>query len=347
MNIPYIKLVTGIRLTVAAFAALTLLSCDSIIYDSEGDCSVHYRVPLRYTRNILSSDALASEVTSVSLYLFDARGRLAYSAVTPVADIVAAGGAVPVDVAPGTYDIIAWARGDSPVSGAAAFAVDNAGSPSAPADLTCSLPAGDGSQRTIAADIHRLYHAMASGVTFPDTYGNVDVVPLDMMKDTNVIRVMLQHYRHEELDKDDFRFAVYDDNAVLAHDNSPIAGNPVVYREWSKKSASASADGTPARDAITSVSTVIADLTTGRLTTATHPVLHVTKSDGSDVLRLPLNDLLVLGKGEHFSHYSDQDFLDRQDQYNLVFLLDDNHSWYSNMGLYVNGWHVVYQNSDI
>lgn len=347
MNISDIKIRTGICLAVAATIAVVAQSCDSIIYDGEGDCSVHYRVPLSYTRNILSADALASEVTSVSLYLFDTDGKLAYSAVSPVCDIVASGGTMPVDVAPGTYDIIAWGHGQSSIENARSFVFDNAANPSHPSDLGCSLPTDDSNERCSATDLHRLYHGMASGVNFPDTYGNVDIVPLDMMKDTNVIRVMLQHYRHEELDRNDFHFAIYDDNAALAHDNSVIKGSPVTYREWSKKSASTSADGTPARDAITSVSTVIAELTTGRLTTATKPMLHVTKSDGSDVLRLPLNDLLVLGKGDHNQHLSDQDFLDRQDQYNLVFMLDDGLSWYSSMGLYVNGWHVVYQNSDL
>lgn len=346
MNISDIKTKTGIRLAAAAIAAVALWSCDSIIYDEEGDCSVHYRVPVSYTRNILSSDALASEVTSVSLYLFDRDGKLACKTTSPVSDIVAAGGTVPVDVAPGTYDIIAWGHGQSDIDGARSFVFANSDAPSAPADLSCRLPLDAGSS-TSATDLHRLYHGMAGGVDFPDTYGTVNVETVDMMKDTNVIRVMLQHYRHEELDKNDFHFAIYDDNSALAHDNAVIGGSPVVYREWSKRSASTSSDGTEARDAITAVSTVIAELTTSRLVTSTRPVLHVTRSDGSDVLRLPLNDLLILGKGEHLRHMTDQDYLDRQDRYSLVFLLDDDYSWYSSMGIYVNGWHVVFQESEI
>lgn len=347
MNISDIKTGTGIRLAAAVIAAVAFCSCDSVIYDEEGDCSVHYRVPVSYTRNILSSDALASEVTSVSLYLFDRDGKLACKTTSPVSDIVAAGGTVPVDVAPGTYDIIAWGHGQSDIDGARSFVFANADSPSSVADLGCRLPAADDASGISQTDLHRLYHGMASGVEFPDTYGTVNVDNVDMMKDTNVIRVMLQHYRHEELDKNDFHFAIYDDNSVLAHDNSVIGGSPVVYREWVKRSAETSADGTESRDAITAVSTVIAELTTSRLVTSTRPVLHVTRSDGSDVLRLPLNDLLVLGKGEHQKHLSNQDFLDRQDRYVLVFLLDDDYSWYSRMGLYVNGWHVVYQESEV
>lgn len=347
MNISDIKYLTGIRLAIAAAAAVAMLSCDSVIYDDEGDCSVHYRVPLSYTRNILFADALPSEVTSVSLYLFDRNGHLACSRTASAAEIAAADGTVPVDVAPGTYDIIAWGHGSSSIEGARSFVFPAAAAPAAASDLGCNLPAGDGGELVSATDLHRLYHGMARGVDFPDSYGTVDVAGVDMMKDTNVIRVMLQHYRHEELDRNDFHFAIYDDNSALAHDNSVIEGSPVVYREWSKKSASTSSDRTESRDAITAVSTVIAELTTSRLVTSTRPILHVTKKDGSDVLRLPLNDLLVLGKGDHYQGLSDQDFLDRQDQYNLVFLLDDDYSWYSKGGINVNGWHVVYQNSGL
>lgn len=35
-----------------------LSSCDSIIYDDEGDCSVTYRVAFRYDRNMKWADAL-------------------------------------------------------------------------------------------------------------------------------------------------------------------------------------------------------------------------------------------------------------------------------------------------
>lgn len=334
-------------MTFAAVAGLAMQSCDSIIYDEEGDCTVHYRVPVSYTRHMKSSDALASEVTSVSLYMFDCNGDLAYKTTAPVADIIAADGTIPVDVAPGKYDIVAWGHGESNIAGARAFDFEHADNPSGIADLYRTLPATARSGRTSQTDLHRLYHGIATEVDFPDTYGTVDVDAVDMMKDTNVIRVMLQHYRKEELDKNDFLFTIYDDNGTLAYDNAVVSGDPVEYREWSKISAATSDDGSEPGEGITAVSTVIAELTTGRLVTSTRPILHITKKDGTDVLRLPLNDLLVLGKGEHNSGMSNQDFLDRQDQYSLVFLLDDSYSWYSHWGLYVNGWHVVYQNSEL
>lgn len=46
---------------VLALVALGVTSCDSAIYDSEGDCSVHYRVGFRYTKNELGAVLSARE----------------------------------------------------------------------------------------------------------------------------------------------------------------------------------------------------------------------------------------------------------------------------------------------
>ena len=58
----------GKRTLAAIVCALTLLGCDSVIYDGEGDCSVNYRVKFRYDMNLKFADAFAREVESVTLY---------------------------------------------------------------------------------------------------------------------------------------------------------------------------------------------------------------------------------------------------------------------------------------
>ena len=74
----------GKRTLAAIVCALTLLGCDSVIYDGEGDCSVNYRVKFRYDMNLKFADAFASEVESVTLYLLDSDGRVAWQRTEPV-----------------------------------------------------------------------------------------------------------------------------------------------------------------------------------------------------------------------------------------------------------------------
>ena len=45
-------------------------------------------------------------------------------------------------------------------------------------------------------------------------------------------------------------------------------------------------------------------------------------------------------KGKYNEALSDQEYLDRQDEYNLVFFLDDRGSWISSQ-IIINGWKLV------
>jgi len=93
----------------SALLVIWLASCDSAIYDDEGDCTARYRVPLTFTRNILNADAFASQVTGqVRLYAFDSSGRLAFSRTEEVLKLRDNEGhyAMEVDLDPGTYRIL-------------------------------------------------------------------------------------------------------------------------------------------------------------------------------------------------------------------------------------------------
>lgn len=71
----------ALRVLMTAMAVLPFIafvSCDSVIYDYEGDCSVSYRLKFRYDKNLKWADAFANEVSSVHLYAFDPSGVLVW-----------------------------------------------------------------------------------------------------------------------------------------------------------------------------------------------------------------------------------------------------------------------------
>lgn len=96
------------KLLVLSVGGLALPGCDSVIYDGEGDCSVNYRVKFRYDMNLKFADAFASEVESVTLYLLDSDGRVAWQRTERGEALTKENYAMTVDVAPGTYDLLAW-----------------------------------------------------------------------------------------------------------------------------------------------------------------------------------------------------------------------------------------------
>lgn len=85
-----------------------LPSCDNIIYDDEGDCSVTYRVAFRYDRNMKWADAFPSEVKSVHLYAFDKGGTLVWQNSEKGEALAADGYTMTLDLPASDYHLVAW-----------------------------------------------------------------------------------------------------------------------------------------------------------------------------------------------------------------------------------------------
>ena len=190
------------RTLAAIVCALTLLGCDSVIYDGEGDCSVNYRVKFRYDMNLKFADAFAHEVESVTLYLLDGGGRVVWQRTESGEALGKEGYAMEVDGAPGTYDLLAWCGSTDKGS----FRIPESSSGK---ELTCTLKRESGSDGTghVREDLDRLYHGYLPNQTFGDTEGTYTyVVPL--VKNTNNVRVVLQQRSGERLDEKRFSFRI-------------------------------------------------------------------------------------------------------------------------------------------
>lgn len=76
-------------------------------------------------------------------------------------------------------------------------------------------------------------------------------------------------------------------------------------------------------------------------------MLRVTRvSDGSEVINIPLINYLALMKSESFHKMSVQEYLDRENQWNMTFFLDRHWKWIS-VQIEVQGWVVRINNPDL
>ena len=64
------------------------------------------------------------------------------------------------------------------------------------------------------------------------------------------------------------------------------------------------------------------------------------------VLSVPIVDYALLVKGYYKRAMDDQEYLDRQDEYNMTFFLDESGDWVSST-IIVNSWRVVLNNQTI
>ncbi len=334
-----------------------LVACDSMIYDDEGDCSIHYRVKFRYDRNLKFADAFAHEVESVTLYVLDTEGRVIWQKTEEGEALAAEDYAMTVDIEPGDYDLLAWCV----IEDGTSFAIPSS---TVGRELTCTLNRERDTDGTahVRTDLDRLYHGYLADQHFADTEGTyVFTVPL--AKNTNNVRVVLQHLSGEPVDQDRFTFSIEASNGSMNWDNGLLPDERITYHAWLTRSGTAEVVPTPTiapgiaapfalplpaeeSRTLSSVSVAIAELTTARLVKGDDVRLTVKKDTGEPVLSIPLIDYALLVKGEYNRKMDDQEYLDRQDEYNMTFFLDEKDQWY-NAYIYVNSWMVVLQNTGL
>jgi hypothetical protein len=333
-------------------ALLSMVGCD-VINDDEGVCTTTYQVRFRYDMNLKYANAFTHEVKSVRLFVLDNDGNIVWENRESGDALASDDYAMTVDVAPGTYQLVAWCSTnsnssysyfDTPrnqnITTQALTGLDNLG-----CVINGSTSQVNGESVTnVDYELDDLYHGMMTEVTFPDEVG-VHTVTMPLVKDTNRFRIALQQVSGAPLDVDDFTFAISADNARLHYDNSVIKGHRVAYSPWHTSSATSAGEDTTEEDNVINVA--VAELTVSRLMADDNPRLTVTNNEsGETVFSIPLIDYAMMVKGYENREMSNQEYLDRQDEYNMTFFLDDAGRWIDSY-IYINSWKVILQHESI
>lgn len=325
--------------------AIIFSSCEGLM-EGEGYCPTVYKVKFCYTMNILDVDAFTGKVGSVSLYVFDKQGQFVTVQTESGAVLADDNYTMVLDLPAGTYDFIAWCG----LKDNNDFRLANALAPRTKEDdLVCSLVPGTRASSLLKKPLAPLWHGRVDNVVLSaDQEGEKIVATVPLIKDVNTVRIILQHYKGKELSLNDFEFTITDNNGIMNWDNSLLPCDEIVYREWSKIPAEVSLpDAEQDSGEKTAVSSLVAELDVARLVKGQAPILAVSHpGDSKPILRLPLIDLLLVAKGEARRNMDDQEYLDRQDEYNIIFFLDDA-GWYMNGGIWINSWHVIDFSSNV
>jgi hypothetical protein len=348
-------------LAIGLLTAASLTGC-SLMQDDLADCveaspeATVYKVRFRYDMNMKFADAFAHEVEAVSLVVLDDNNQVVWRGNDSGSALAEEEYALTVPVDPGKYRLLAWCTTNA--QDTYTFDYSNRSMDG----FGCTLNVTGSRDYSVDHDLDALYHGLMDNVEFPDEPGE-HVVTMPLTKDTNRFRVVLQHLSGEPIEDDAFSFSIEADNAVLAYDNSVIDGNNVTYLPWHTSSASfeddadaadsdvytdqqatdAADDDTPAIQ----VNVFIAELTVNRLVMEDNPRLTVTNNKtGKKVFSIPVKDYVLMVKGYENAQMADQEYLDRQDEYNMTFFLDERDRWYDAY-IYINSWRVVLQKNAI
>ena len=353
MKYSFYRHIIGFAAAVAATVGLA--SCDGLIYDGEGDCDPYYKVRFVYDMNMKFADAFAHEVRDVTLHVIDDRtGRVVLTRHESGEALATPGYMMDIDVEPGTYSLVAWCGEGHRTHFSVADTDIKTG-------LRCTLtvrkphvpgPWDNGGKR-VDDRLDHLYHGRLGAQDFPDEQG-VHVYTVRLTKDTNDIHVMLQHLSGEPLDASQFTITITDENGLMDWDNGLLPDESLTYFPWHTRSGTAGIDVPDYTDdtaagsrVITQVSAALGELTTGRLMADRRrkSFLNIYNAEGERIVRLPYIDYFILEKSERHRDMGDQEYLDRRDDYSMVFFLDEDNRW-SKTYIHVNAWRMVVQEVD-
>lgn len=331
--------------------------CGRMLFDDEvsENCDPRYLVRFVYDWNLKWANAFPAEVNAVTLHVVDhATGRIVWSVTESGERLRRDGYEIEVPVAPGDYDLLAWCgdghidHGDSPAHFSVARGEHHT-------QLNCTLQTESDPDGTMHSrrPLDSLYHGHVSGQTFPEDYGTyVYTVPL--VKDTNEVNVVLQHLYGKDLSPSDYHFSLTDDNSRMDWDNSLIPSGTVTYHAHDVRSGTAGVvmpdeSSRPAASrSVTSVNAVVASMSTSRMVKGQDMRLQIHHAEtGDELVNVPVIDYFLLVKGYNHRNLDDQEYLDRQDKYDMVFFLDETAQWTEITlviaNIKVNSWRIVKQ----
>lgn len=184
------------------------------------------------------------------------------------------------------------------------------------------------------------------------------IVQMPLVKNTNTFHIALQQQNGEALNPADYDFRIVEEvSGLLAFDNAAIDTTTLNFCPWHIQATGIDDAQKPEASRageITDVSGVVADITTSRLMDDSNVdrrrLIVTNTATGKQIVNLPLIDMLLLVKGK-YAHpltgetLSNQEYLDRQDDYSLIFVLESGR-WLG-ASIYINSWHVVLQNSSL
>ena len=351
-----LKIHNIIKLAASLLLTVVLASCNAV-YEDEGDCTIYDNyLAFVYDMNLKWADAFPAEVTSVRVYAFDTDGQLVWQETRQGAELASGNFRIPLDLVAGKYHIVAWCGVDNGVEPEKeSFEVTSQVTDLNSLNCRLNRVRHDEYGPSSASPLFFLYHG-AIDIEIPgdNELGRTFTVPLT--KNTNNVRIVLQHISGETLSADDFIFRIEDTNGHLHHDNSLLPDEKITYLPYQTFSGSAvvgkDEDDASSR-ALVAVTGAIADLHLNRLMEGHRKETKLiidNKKTSERIAEIPLIDYALLAKDYYEQLYghrmTDQEFLDREDNYVMTLFLDKNLHWLDS-SILIHSWRVVHDDADL
>ncbi len=317
------NIIACLILSAAAFA-----SCS--VYETLDSCPKGVSMRFVYDYNMEYADGFSKQVDCLTLYIYDEQGNYVGTRTESGAALEDENYRMVIDLPEGSYRFIAYGGLACGESSFQASPEPNTGSSTE--DLNILMKQEGGISESL---LHDLFWGSLDVKVEGEMYRDVT---LYMMKNTNNLRIVLQQadIDSEPLDIGDFEIKVSDHNGNFAADNSLLAGqDEIVYNPWTQGNGVVDDQVEQGN----SVPVAYAEFSLSRLMTTNEPRLTIYSAQQQEmVVDIPLIKYLLLLKSEKFAGMGDQEYLDRENLWSIVFLLNDN-TWHD-VKIIINDWTV-------
>ncbi len=319
---------------VAALLVFTCSSCDdSFVYDNLDPCPHGLTLRFVYEYNMEYANKFPSEVDCLTLYVYDSAGNFVTNRQETSSVLADESYRMSLDLEPGDYHLVAYG---GLACSAASFKVEAEPTQGTTlSSLETYLPTDGGISEK---ELHNFYFGELD-INVTDGTPTYDEATVEMMKDTNHLLVTLGYQDGRAISSDAYNFTVTDDNTRFDCHNNIVSVGTTTYLPWAKEQVH-DPDGI-------SGAALSADLSLSRLWTGNEPRLTISSTaSGAEIINIPLNDYLLLVREEQYPSMSDQEYLDRESEWELSFILNETGEWISSY-IIVNGWVVRINNPSL
>ena len=287
------------------------------------ECRLYVR--FRYDYNMEFSDAFASQVNRVDVFVFDKDGTFVMKKSEQGETLGGGSYRMPLPLPAGEYRIAAWAgmsddfEMPEPVAGKTTLE-----------ELTVRMKREESLVHNKA--LNPLWYGGVQAVSFTGRQEQTETVSL--IKDTNKFRFILQKSGPgEELDINDCLFEIRADNGYYDWNNDLLDDDMISYRPYYLEK-------------VEDVGIVV-EMNTMRLLEHKKVYLTLTrKSDGKELMKIDLIPYLLLTKMEGHNIPA-QEYLDRQSEYAIVFFYNPELLNFLSTKIVINGWTIWLKGEDL
>lgn len=299
------------------FIALLFVSSCAWVDDDYSNCPTcpkGCKLQLSYIYNMLNAEAVSSQVKNAQVLILDKNDSILKE--VEVDSLALSSNDYTIDVSSlsnGNYSFLVWCG------------IDNKYLKSSPYHVSLTRD----SAMSVSYQVPSLFYGKTELLPVNVSEGYT-TIPVRLVKDTKTISCTLQSDNNEYLQEGDFDLSIESRNGVIDSLNTPSDDTITTYKPFYADSSS-----------VEGYKTVTFGINSLRLLENDNTRLVLTyRPTGNTIVDLPLSKYLLMFKNVNNPAMVSQEYLDREDTYNLIFLLTRSMDGYMCCELRINGWIV-------